>query len=93
MVYRCAPAPARARSAADLGVDLGPSPLDALPGPSQARTPGEILRARLGFFDAQAYGIGEVQYAGYEWRAADGSMGWQPDTTKNDPPRGSIVAG
>jgi hypothetical protein len=43
--------------------------------------------------NAQAYGIGEVRYAGYEWRAADGSMGWQPDTTKNDPPRGSIVAG
>ncbi len=43
--------------------------------------------------NAQAYGISEVRYAGYEWRAADGSMGWQRDTTKNDPPSGSIVAG
>ncbi|HEX2824350.1 MAG TPA: hypothetical protein VHO07_29935 [Streptosporangiaceae bacterium] len=43
--------------------------------------------------NAQAYGIGEVRYAGYEWQAADGSMGWQRDTVKSDPPRGSIVAG
>ena len=26
---------------------------------------------------AQAYGLSEVRYAGYEWKAADGSMGWQ----------------
>jgi hypothetical protein len=43
--------------------------------------------------NAQAYGISEVRYAGYEWNAADGSMGWQRDTAKKDPPRGSIVAG
>jgi len=42
---------------------------------------------------AQDCGLSEVRYAGYEWRAADGTMGWQRDTTKNDPPRGSIVAG
>jgi short-chain fatty acids transporter len=43
VVYRFTPAPARARSAADLGVDLGPSPLDALPEPPKAQRPGEIL--------------------------------------------------
>ena len=43
--------------------------------------------------NAQTYGISEVRYAGYVWRAADGSMGWQRDTTKKDPPRGTIVAG
>jgi len=43
--------------------------------------------------NAQTYGISEVRYAGYEWNAADGSMGWQRETTKKDPPRGSIVAG
>ncbi len=48
---------------------------------------------------ARDYGLREVRYAGYEWRAADGSMGWQrasaPPTpsTANGPPRGSIVAG
>jgi hypothetical protein len=51
---------------------------------------------------AQGYGLREVRYAGYEWRAADGSMGWQrvsdPSTpsspsTMSGPPRGSIVAG
>ena len=26
---------------------------------------------------AQDYGISDVRYAGYEWNAADGSMGWQ----------------
>ena len=43
--------------------------------------------------NAQAYGIREVRYAGYVWKAADGSMGWQRDSTKEDPPRGTIVAG
>ncbi len=42
---------------------------------------------------AQTYGLSEVRYAGYVWKAADGSMGWQPDSVQNDPPRGSIVAG
>jgi hypothetical protein len=42
---------------------------------------------------AQDFGVSEVRYAGYEWQAADGSMGWQAIRTKNDPPRGSIVAG
>ena len=41
---------------------------------------------------AQDYGVSEVRYAGYDWQAADGTMGWQRDTTE-DPPRGSIVAG
>ena len=27
--------------------------------------------------NAQEYGISEVRYAGYEWNAADGNMGWQ----------------
>jgi hypothetical protein len=42
---------------------------------------------------AQTYRLSQVQYAGYVWKAADGSMGWQPDSARNDPPRGSIVAG
>ena len=49
--------------------------------------------------NAQEYGLSEVRYAGYDWLAADGSMGWQrapgPTTpaAQPDPPRGSIVAG
>jgi hypothetical protein len=43
--------------------------------------------------NSQAYGISEVRYAGYEWKAANGSMGWQRDSTKQDPSRGLIVAG
>jgi len=45
---------------------------------------------------AQTYGLTEVRYAGYEWQAADGSMGWQRvsgTSTQKSPPRGSIVAG
>ncbi len=42
---------------------------------------------------AQAYGLSEVRYAGYAWKAADGSMGWRPDSVPGDPPRGSIAAG
>ena len=42
---------------------------------------------------AQAYGLDEVRYAGYQWRAANGTMGWQPDPGPNGSPRGSIVAG
>ncbi len=45
--------------------------------------------------NAQDYGLSEVRYAGYDWKAADGSMGWQRDSpaVPKDPPRGSIVAG
>ena len=43
--------------------------------------------------NAQAYGLSEVRYAGYEWKAANGNMGWQPDPGPNASPRGSIVAG
>ncbi len=42
---------------------------------------------------AQDYGISQVRYAGYEWNAADGSMGWQPDTGAGGAARESIVAG
>ncbi|MGH3194408.1 MAG: hypothetical protein ACRDOH_08360 [Streptosporangiaceae bacterium] len=45
---------------------------------------------------AQAYGLSEVRYAGYEWKAANGSMGWQrgPATlTDTSGTSGSIVAG
>jgi hypothetical protein len=43
---------------------------------------------------AQDYGVSEVRYAGYAWQPANGTMGWQRDTSK-DTPRGSstIVAG
>jgi len=46
--------------------------------------------------NAQEFGLSEVRYAGYDWIAADGSMGWQRDSAaaaQPDPPRGSIVAG
>lgn len=45
---------------------------------------------------AQDYGFSEVRYAGYNWTAAGGSMGWQREVTpsaKTNPERGSIVAG
>jgi len=45
---------------------------------------------------AQAYHLREVQYAGYEWNAAEGSRGWQrvPDPPgQKEPPTSSIVAG
>jgi hypothetical protein len=45
--------------------------------------------------NAQDYGIREVRYAGYEWTAADGSMGWQRARGTQGPARAvaSIVAG
>ena len=45
--------------------------------------------------NAQQYGISEVRYAGYEWTAADGSMGWQRASGPQGPARAStsIVAG
>lgn len=47
---------------------------------------------------ARDYGLSEVRYAGYTWKAADGSMGWQRDPDPTPPsgkavPRGGIVAG
>jgi short-chain fatty acids transporter len=42
LVYLYAPAAGRARTAADLGIDLGPSPLEA-PAPQRSGTPGEAL--------------------------------------------------
>ena len=45
--------------------------------------------------NAQDYGISEVRYAGYEWTAADGSMGWQRASGPQGQARAStsIVAG
>ena len=45
--------------------------------------------------NAQDYGISEVRYAGYEWTAADGSMGWQRASAPQGAARvtTSIVAG
>jgi hypothetical protein len=45
--------------------------------------------------NAQDYGISEVRYAGYEWTAANGSMGWQRASGTQGPARAttSIVAG
>ena len=45
--------------------------------------------------NAQSYGISEVRYAGYEWTAADGSMGWQRASGPQVSPHAttSIVAG
>jgi hypothetical protein len=44
---------------------------------------------------AQQYEISYVQYAGYEWKATAGSMGWQPDPGQHSPGpvSSSIVAG
>jgi len=42
---------------------------------------------------AQTYGLSQIRYAGYVWKAADGSMGWQPEAAQNNPPRGTIAAG
>jgi hypothetical protein len=45
---------------------------------------------------AQQYGISQIRYAGYEWNAANGSIGWQrvkeSGRTASPAPRGSIVA-
>jgi hypothetical protein len=42
---------------------------------------------------AQAYGISEVRYAGYEWTAANGSMGWRRVGRAGRLAPGGIVAG
>jgi hypothetical protein len=47
---------------------------------------------------AQGYGLSEVRYAGYVWKAANGSMGWQRASTPTsasgkNAPQGGIVAG
>ena len=47
---------------------------------------------------AQAYGLREVRYAGYAWKVATGSAGWQRDpsptsSSGNSVPQGGIVAG
>jgi hypothetical protein len=47
---------------------------------------------------AQDYGLSQVRYAGYAWRAANGSMGWQRASTPTPPSgnstsQGGIVAG
>ncbi len=38
---------------------------------------------------AEEYRISEVRYAGYEWKAADGNMGWQRDAK----PKGTAASG
>lgn len=43
VVYLYAPPAGRARTAADLGIDLGPSPLEAAPPEKKSATPGEWL--------------------------------------------------
>ena len=47
---------------------------------------------------AQDYRLSQVRYAGYVWKAANGSMGWQRASTPTPPsgknaPQGGIVAG
>ena len=47
---------------------------------------------------AQVYGLSEVRYAGYVWKATNGSMGWQraPTPTHSsgkNASQGGIVAG
>ena len=42
---------------------------------------------------AEEYQISAVRYAGYEWKAADGNMGWQRDANPKGTPRSGVVAG
>jgi len=43
---------------------------------------------------AQAYGLRDVQYAGYQWTASAGSRGWQPDSRSGSPAdAGSATSG
>jgi hypothetical protein len=42
---------------------------------------------------AEEYQISEVRYAGYTWKAVNGSMGWQRDPSPDRAAEGSIVAG
>jgi hypothetical protein len=47
---------------------------------------------------AQDYGLSQVRYAGYAWKAANGSMGWQRASSPTSPSgnnasQGGIVAG
>jgi hypothetical protein len=40
---------------------------------------------------AQAYGISDVRYDGYQWAVSDGSRGWQPATGSASTTSGSIL--
>ena len=40
---------------------------------------------------AQAYGISDVRYGGYQWTASDGSRGWRPATGSASTTSGSIL--
>jgi hypothetical protein len=40
---------------------------------------------------AQAYGISDVRYNGYQWTASDGSRGWRPGTGSASTTSGSIL--
>ena len=40
---------------------------------------------------AQAYGVSEVRYNGYQWTASDGSRGWRPATGSASTTSGSIL--
>jgi short-chain fatty acids transporter len=69
VVYLYAPAAGRARTAADLGIDLGPSPLDReAEAPRQAGKPGEWLE-RVPFLNLLFVAVSAAYLAGY-FRAA-----------------------
>ncbi|HEY0716281.1 MAG TPA: hypothetical protein VGD68_01590 [Streptosporangiaceae bacterium] len=40
---------------------------------------------------AQAYGVSDVRYSGYQWTASDGSQGWRPATGSASTTSGSIL--
>jgi hypothetical protein len=43
---------------------------------------------------AQAYHLSQLRYAGFSWKAANGSMGWQRETNPTSPSgKNGIVAG
>jgi hypothetical protein len=42
---------------------------------------------------AQAYGVSEVRYDGYQWQASDGSRGWRPATGSTSATSASSTSG
>jgi short-chain fatty acids transporter len=69
IMWLATPPPGRARTAADLGIDLGP-PLDADPAPQRARTPGEWLE-HSPLLTVLTCSLGVAYLVRYFWRAAD----------------------
>jgi hypothetical protein len=105
------PKPARNLAEAEtaLGQAFGPPGADrvvtavATSGPAKSPTVAVRVQAQQAWAvaswlvtHAQAYGVSEVRYDGYQWTASDGSRGWRPATgsanaTNADATSGSIL--